>query len=90
MEGKKTADELAKDGAEVGGGAIAAATAFTIKQLRKEICATGEFAVHFHVQGEERKDRDEIVPKRETWQCAGKTRGGRTHDARTWTEKTSV
>ena len=36
MKGNKTSDELAKDGAKEGGGAMAAAKAVTINQLRKD------------------------------------------------------
>ena len=54
-----------------------------------------EYAAHFHVQVEERKDRDAIVPKeKETWQFVRK-REGRKHktgqnDARTGAENASV
>ena len=41
---KVKADELAKDGAEVDGGAMAAAMALTIKPLRKDICASIDYA----------------------------------------------
>ena len=58
VEGNKTADELTKDGAEVDGRATAAAKALTIKQLRKDIYASIEYAAHFH-QVEEWKDREQ-------------------------------
>ena len=42
MEGDEKANELAKDGAEEDGGAMAAAKALTVKQLRKRIYASTE------------------------------------------------
>ena len=42
MEGDEKANELAKDGAEEDGGAISAAKALTVKQLRKPIYASTE------------------------------------------------
>ena len=46
------------EGPDVGGGHMAAVNALTITQLRKEISASTEYAAHFHVQVEQRKDRD--------------------------------
>ena len=47
--GEQLFHELAKDGAEVDGGALAAAKALSITQLRIEMCAFIEYAAHFYV-----------------------------------------
>ena len=66
------------------GGVMAAAKALTIKQPRKDMYVSTEYAAHFHVKVEGWKDRDEIVPReRETWQFVRKKREGRKH----WTER---
>ena len=62
VEGSEKACELAKHGTEVGG-AMAAAEALTIKQFSKYDYASINYAAHFHVQVEEWKDWDGIVPK---------------------------
>ena len=65
MERNEKAEELAKDGVEMFGGAKAAAKASTRKQLRKELYGSTEYAVQFHVQVEAWQDRAEIVPEEE-------------------------
>ena len=94
MEDNEKADELAEDGAEVDGGTLAAAMALTINQLRTDTFASIAYSAHFHVQVEEWKDRDEIVPKeKEAWQIVRKKRKevsiGR-KDVRTWVENSSA
>ena len=61
MEGNEKADPLAKGGRDADGGQLAAAKALNIKQPRKDIYASIEYAAHFYVQVDEWKDRDEIV-----------------------------
>ena len=76
----KKADELTKDGAEMDGGALAAAKASTIKQLTDEIYASMEAEAH-RVQVAEWKDRDVTVPKeKEMWQFVWKKRRQETQD----------
>ena len=69
VDGNEKADELPKDGADVGGSALAPAKFLTINQCRKDMSASTAYAAHFHVQVEEWKDRDDTVPNEEqTWQ----------------------
>ena len=78
--GNEKADELAKDGPEMDGRAMAAAKAQTTKQLRKQLYASIECAAHFHVQVEEWKDwgsrggKREVDGEKEATGCSKKVR----------------
>ena len=81
MDGNEQADQLAKDGAEEEGGAMAAAKALTIKQLSREIYASIEDEAHFHVPVEDWNDRDEMeLKKEEAWQFVRKKKKQETQD----------
>ena len=68
MEGSAQADALAKQRADADGGQMTAAKALTTEQLRTELCASFQFAAHFHAQMEDWGDGDEIVPReKEAW-----------------------
>ena len=68
MEGHGKAYELTKEGAAAGVEQLAAAIAFAIKHLSNDTQAPTQYAAYFHVQVEEWKDRDEMVPTgTESW-----------------------
>ena len=57
-----------------------AAKALTMKQLGKALYAAIGFTAHFHVQVENWRDTDEIVPKEKvSWYFVQKRREGRKH-----------
>ena len=79
-EGIDKADELAKAGAMMDEASMAEVGAGTLKQEREEVYVALQYAASFHCLVEERKDCEELKPKRkEKWSFVDKKNEGTKH-----------
>ena len=63
LEGNAPADLLAKEGADLDGGALATIKAPTFRQEGMEVHASLQYATTFHCWVEKRQNCDELEPK---------------------------
>ena len=64
VEGNEAADWVAKDGADLDGGAMVTIRNATVRQERMEVNAALQFVATFHCHVEHWHDCDELKPKR--------------------------